>query len=41
MRRPRPSLRVGALLAVTALALTACAGSSDDPAAPATSSGPP
>ena len=39
--RPRPSLRVGALLAVAALALTACAGSSDEPAAEATSSGPP
>ena len=41
MRRPRTSLRVGALLAVAALALTACAGSNDDPADPATSSGPP
>ncbi|WP_315096131.1 extracellular solute-binding protein [uncultured Cellulomonas sp.] len=40
--RPRPSLRVGALLAVAALALTACAGASDDaPAATPTSSGPP
>ncbi|WP_456823431.1 ABC transporter substrate-binding protein [Cellulomonas sp. P5_E12] len=42
--RPRPSLRVGALLAVAALALTACAGSSgssDEPAATPTSSGPP
>lgn len=39
--RPRPSLRVGALVAVAALALTACAGSSDEPASAPTSSGPP
>ena len=41
MRRPRSSVRAGALLAVAALALTACAGSTDEPAAEATSSGPP
>ncbi|KQY46873.1 ABC transporter substrate-binding protein [Cellulomonas sp. Root137] len=39
--RPRPSFRAAAVLAVAALALTACAGSSDEPAATPTSSGPP
>ena len=41
MRRPRSSVRAGALLAIAALALTACAGSTDEPAAEPTSSGPP